>query len=166
MIRFWGVFQNCTDVHHCRYSIQFIIYLNCVKKNLETADGQGTGDPDTRRVSKFIYPIHNNANIFHFEATIKDRSTDQALGLFWFRIISHNFSEIFLKVPIKVVDTIRATIEDKQTARKKFENACENDQAAIIVMVSYRNIPVWDTGPIFNRHWIWNDNKTERSYVG
>ena len=44
---------------------------------METADGQITGDPDTRRVSKFIYPIHNNANIFHFEATIKDRSTDQ-----------------------------------------------------------------------------------------
>ena len=31
-----------------------------------------------------------------------------------------------------MVDTIKATIEDKQTARKKFENACENDQAAII----------------------------------
>jgi len=42
-----------------------------------------------------------------------------------------------LKVLKKVVDTIRATIEDKQTARKKFENACENDQAAIIVMVLY-----------------------------
>ena len=47
------------------------------------------------------------------------------------------FHEIYLKVLKKVVDTIRATIEDKKTARKKFENACENDQAAIIVMVLY-----------------------------
>ena len=108
---------------------------------METADGQGTGDPDTRRVSKFIYPIHNNANIFHFEATIKDRSTDQELELSRSIIILvseiSSYDKIFLKVPKKVVDTIRATIEDKQTARKKFENACENDQAAIIVMVSY-----------------------------
>ena len=63
---------------------------------METADGQGTGDPDTRRVSKFIYPIHNNANIFHFEATIKDRSTDQEWELSCFKIfiISENLSEI------------------------------------------------------------------------
>ena len=63
---------------------------------METADGQGTGDPDTRRVSKFIYPIHNNANIFHFEATIKDRSTDQEWELSCSKIIviSENLNEI------------------------------------------------------------------------
>ena len=48
-----------------------------------------------------------------------------------------------------MVDTIRATIEDKQTARKKFENACENDQAAIIAMGFYFLHPI--TYSLFNK---------------
>ena len=82
------------------------VLVTCKFKKDEDEDLRNDGD--TRRIAKFIYPLHNNAKVFHFEAVVKDRANDN------------------------IVNRIRARIESKETARKKFDEATQNDQLAIM----------------------------------
>ena len=52
----------------------------CRAKFQNDEDENLRNDGDTRRIAKFIYPLHNNAKVFHFEVKLRDILSDKFIN--------------------------------------------------------------------------------------